>query len=136
MSKFTSVAPHLFQAYYNWLNENGVRVDIIIDNRSHDSKVLKQYEDEYGCVRLNISPAAIRDVFINNDFISFQARFNGVAAAITLNYQCILGILYKGPDDNNYYVPMHPGYDTVTDFEPPAPNPPAPKGRPTLKVVK
>jgi stringent starvation protein B len=89
------------------------------------------YVDE-GRIVLNVSPNAVRDLSLGNDLIAFEARFGGTAFAISLPPDAVLGV-YARENGKGMLFPEE-GMDEPP--QPPTPEPPAPGGRPSLKVVK
>ena len=81
-----------------------------------------------GQIVLNISPNAVVGLELGNDLVTFNGRFGGVATDIVVPTPAILGIYAR--ENGQGMV-----FDEVEAPDGP-PEPPAGRGRPSLKVVK
>lgn len=87
----TSNRPYLLRALYEWILDNNMTPHIVVDATAGGIRVpLEHVEDNQ--IVLNILPAAVRDLQIGNDAVSFNARFNGRAREIYVPMQSILAI--------------------------------------------
>jgi len=81
----------------------------------------------------------VRDLQIDNDFVSFVARFSGISQGVIVPIKAVLAIYAR----ENGHGMMFPESDNATDDEP-APNdsstgadqPKRPRSRATLRVIK
>lgn len=87
----TSSKPYLLRALYEWILDNGLTPHVIADAGSADVEVPPQAVQD-GRVVLNVSPSATRNLVMENDAISFQARFNGVSREIWMPMTAVLAI--------------------------------------------
>lgn len=74
----TSSKPYLIRALYDWIVDNGCTPHLVVEVRDERVQVPTQYVKD-GAIVLNIAPGAVRDLVLGNDYISFHARFGGVA---------------------------------------------------------
>ncbi len=74
----TSSKPYLIRALYDWIVDNGCTPHLVVEVRDERVRVPVQYVKD-GAIVLNIAPGAVRDLVLGNDYISFHARFGGVA---------------------------------------------------------
>jgi stringent starvation protein B len=82
MGNTTSTKPYLIRALHEWCNDNGVTPYIVV---AVDSTVDVPKESvRNGEVVLNISIDATSGLLLNNDYISFKARFGGVPRDIVV----------------------------------------------------
>jgi stringent starvation protein B len=100
-----------------------------------------------GQIVLNVSPTAVRHLHMDNDAVSFEGRFGGVAHTLYVPIGAILGI-YARENGQGMVFDIEPpmGEDSEVELEeelgpeddapPPGGRPPRPAGRPSLKVVK
>lgn len=133
----TSSQPYLLRALNEWLVDNGMTPQILIDTRHPDLKVPDSLRGQEKLV-LNISSSAVRDLLLDNDYVSFVARFSGVSQGVLIPVEAVQaiyarengqGMMFPEPD------PARPG-DNSDDPEP-GPNPPARSpSRARLKVIK
>lgn len=88
-----STKPYLIRSIYDWC----------IDSSFTPYVSVKAYPDldipiEYvnnGEIVFNISAKAVHELIINNDFISFTARFNGVSRKLEIPFTAVKGIFAK-----------------------------------------
>lgn len=130
----TSNRPYLIRALYEWLVDNGLTPYLLVDARAEQARVPMDYAED-GRIVLNVTPTAVRDLQMGNDWISFSARFGGRAHEIMLPLPAVLGIYAREngqgmlfPEESAAATPDSPGQDP--DDRPPAPT------RPSLRVVK
>ncbi len=74
----TSSKPYLIRALYDWIVDNGCTPHLVVEAKDERVRVPTQYVKD-GTIVLNIAPGAVRDLVLGNDYISFNARFGGVA---------------------------------------------------------
>ena len=87
----TSTKPYLVRALYEWINDNKCTPYIIVNAEADDVEVPRQYVED-GRIILNVSAEAVRDLQINNEYLEFNARFNGVATQVYTPISAILAI--------------------------------------------
>ncbi|MNP59290.1 hypothetical protein D3C76_1542750 [compost metagenome] len=100
-----------------------------------------------GQIVLNISPSAVRSLHMDNEAVSFEGRFGGVAHTLYVPIGAILGI-YARENGQGMVFELEPSLmegeeleddDVEPDDDGPPEGggqPPRPTGRPSLKVVK
>lgn len=99
-----------------------------------------------GQIVLNISPSAVRSLHMDNDAVSFEGRFSGVAHSLFVPVGAILGIYARENGQGMVFElesPMDGDELEEDDVQPDddgppegGGQPPRPSGRPSLKVVK
>ena len=87
----TPSKPYLIRGLYQWLLDNQVTPYILVDASDEDVMVPPGVANN-GKVVLNLSPSAIQNFEMTNDYLSFSARFNGVAQDIYCPIASILAI--------------------------------------------
>jgi len=130
--KMISNRPYLMRAMYDWIVDNEWTPHLQIDANFPGVDAPTEYADE-GVLILNISPEAVMFFRIENDWISFQARFGGIERKVGFPPESVLAIFAK---ENGHGMPFSP--------EPYPEEPPKPKEgksadkpkRPHLSVVK
>ena len=120
----TSSVPYLLRGLYEWILDNGCTPYLVLDATVDGAYVPEEYVKE-GQIVLNISPSAVRDLQIEQDFLSFDGRFQGVAMGIYAPINAVLGIVARENGEGMWFP--------KEDDDNPDPTPPSP---PTLKVVK
>ena len=125
----TSSRPYLIRAIYQWIVDNGLTPHLLVNAGAEHVQVPTQYVDN-GKIVLNISPGAVKDLDLGNDWVMFNARFAGTAMDLSFPPSAVLAIYAKENGQGMLFNEEEGG-------EPEPPEPPAPKpGRPSLKVVK
>lgn len=145
----TPSRPYLLRGLYEWLNDNGLTPLLIVDATVAGVEVPLEYVQD-GQITLNISPSAAQGVMIENEAVSFNARFNGVVHNVYVPMAGVLAIFARenalgmgfglepaadalqvaGEDDD----PTPSGPDGSGSGESKSDEPK--KERPTLRVVK
>ena len=77
----TSSKPYLVRALYEWILDNDHTPYILVDTGS-DQVLIPAGIASDGKVVLNVAPAAVQNLDMNNESLSFSARFNGVADGV------------------------------------------------------
>ena len=122
-----SSVPYLIRAINEWILDNDSTPYLIVDATMEDVSVPMEYVKD-GQIVLNISPNAVVGLEMGNDLIQFNGRFGGVATDIIVPIGAILGIYAR--ENGQGMV-----FDAAEEPDGP-PEPPAGRGRPSLKVVK
>ncbi|WP_438971634.1 ClpXP protease specificity-enhancing factor [Methylophaga sp.] len=132
----TSQKPYLVRAIHEWLLDNQCTPYVLVNTRHEGVQVPWDYVKDERIV-LNIAPDAIRDLLIDNEWISFSARFAGKPMDVFIPIISIQAIYGKENNEGMFFP--------EEDHEPPPPSDDEPdettpvskgKGRPSLKVVK
>ena len=126
----TSSKPYLVRALYQWILDNDKTPHILIDTTARQVLIPPGVGDD-GTAVLNLAPQAVQDLEMNNDYLSFSARFNGVAG----NVYCLMGIYARETGTGMMFPPEEgdAGDDKSADDKSAAGD--KQKG-PTLKVIK
>ena len=148
--EFTSNKPYLLRAIYEWALDNDATPHVLISAIDSRVDVPQQFVEDDKII-LNISPSAANNMLIDNDGISFSARFGGKPFTIYSPIGSVLA-LYASETGEGMSFEVETFDDTPPDG--PDDQPPSPKSvpdsnisslkkasnktkkRPTLKVVK
>ncbi|GAA0580243.1 ClpXP protease specificity-enhancing factor [Halomonas salifodinae] len=155
-----SSRPYLARALYQWLLDNDQTPYIVVDAERPGVVVPTQFVQN-GQIVLNIAPTAVRDLSMDNEAITFGARFSGQPMQVVVPGEALVALYARenGVGMVFGHEPVMPGYDDAVEVEEPeaaAEGPelssvesdtevsddaggerPAPKkGRPSLRVVK
>lgn len=136
-----STKPYLVRAIYEWCTDSGLTPYLVVAVGKHTRVPLEYAKD--GQVVLNISQSATRNLLIGNDLIQFSARFGGVSRDIEVPMDAVASIYAReNAQGLSFPVEQAAGEDGVeaslshpSSDEPDDP-PPAPRGKPQLKIVK
>ena len=145
--------PYLIRAIHEWLLDNNMTPYMLVDAMNEQAEIPQEYV-ENGKIVLNISPVAVNNLNLGNEWISFDARFGGRSFPILIPIQAVLGIFAResnqhgimfDPDElvandaeQKPAAPVLRAVDTQTsaqdddDAQPQRP----PRGKPTLRRIK
>ncbi len=124
----TSTRPYLIRAIHEWCSDNGYTPHITVAVDGSVQVPMEYVKD--GEIVLNIGLAATTQLRLDNDFISFNARFGGVAREIMLPVDRVVAVFAR---ENGQGM----AFPKVASSEPPSATvaAAAPK-RPTLTRIK
>ena len=100
----TSSKPYLIRALYEWLLDNQATPYMLADT-SHPDVMIPRGIASDGKVVLNLAPSAINNLEMTNDYVSFSARFNGVAQDIYCPIASILAIYARENGEGMMFNP-------------------------------
>ena len=124
----TPKRPYLLRAFYEWIVDNGMTPHIMVDARSAQVKVPRQFVKD-GSIVLNVSMTAANNLMMDNDQVTFNARFSGKSMSIYLPMWSIMAI-YSRETQDGLHFPLEEYAESVAlpDVETPA-------ARPSLATV-
>lgn len=129
---------YLIRALNEWILDNGWTPHLVIDAEIQGVMVPQQFISD-GQIVLNIAPSAVQGVMIDNEAVSFSARFGGVPMNVFAPMVSVLAI-YARENGQGMGFGSEPGvealYEEEPDNDPEPPEKPKAKARPSLKVVK
>lgn len=135
MSGMTPNRPYLIRALYEWIVDNNLTPHLLIDAEEERVSVPEQFVQD-GRIVLNISPDAVHNMNLGNEFIEFSARFGGIEMDVCAPPRSVLGI-YAKENGRGMLFPEEDDSDAEPPPEAPVPPTPGTGGRkPTLKIVK
>ena len=148
MSDETTVAavssqrPYLLRAIHEWISDNGMTPHLLV-NADYPGVHVPPGTAKDGKVVLNIAERAVGQLSLGNEYITFGARFGGVAHEVFVPVAAVLAIYSRETGQGMALPDDIPGTDSATpdddDTPPPSapPEAPPPSGkRPFLRVVK
>jgi stringent starvation protein B len=86
--------PYLLRALYDWICDNHLTPYLLVDATGDDLNIPFEFVEDNKIV-LNISPSAVRDLDLSNDYISFKARFSGKSMDVYFPVEAVLAIYAK-----------------------------------------
>lgn len=86
-----SSRPYLARALYQWLLDNDLTPYIVVDAEQPGVEVPRQFVQN-GQIVLNLSPSAVRDLVIENEALSFGARFGGRPMRVMVPTSALIAI--------------------------------------------
>jgi len=93
--------PYLIRAIYDWCIDNGFTPYILslIGNKTIVPDALSGSKE----IILNLSPQSIKNLFIDDDGVSFKGRFNGNTHNILIPVNSVLGVYAKENGDGIFF---------------------------------
>ncbi len=125
-----SIKPYFIRSIYEWITDNHMTPHLLVDAEHPDVVVPVDYI-ENGKIALNIKPAAVQGLSLENDDISFDASFSGQPMHIHVPTVAVLAIYAK---ENGKGMAFDPNEEEDDDDIPPSP--PKHSTKPNLKIVK
>lgn len=106
-----SSRPYLARALYQWLLDNDQTPYIVVDAERSGVVVPEQFVQN-GQIVLNIAPTAVRDLFLENDAITFSARFGGKPMQVIVPIEALVALYARenGVGMVFGHEPVMPGY--------------------------
>ncbi|MFI8744955.1 ClpXP protease specificity-enhancing factor [Pseudomonas sp. NPDC077186] len=135
-----SSRPYLVRALYEWIVDNDCTPHLLVNAEYPGVQVPPGFASD-GQIVLNASPNAVRHLHMDNQAVSFEGRFGGVAHSLYIPAAAILAI-YARENGQGMVFDMEPPQADDEDEQgpdddgPSGGEPPRPSGRPSLKVVK
>ncbi len=136
-ASITSSRPYLIRAVHEWLCDNSLTPQLIVDAEYPGVQVPREHVQD-GLIVLNVSLTAVSGLNLGNEAIEFAARFGGKSRSIRVPVDAVLG-LHARENSVGMSFPReetHPANDGGDGDD----TPPAPDGggssRPALRVVK
>lgn len=128
--------PYLARAIYEWICDNQLTPYLLVDATQPHTSVPVQFVKD-GQIVLNIVPHAVHQLVMNNDAISFSARFGGVAQNIYVPFASVIGIYARENGQGLFFDPSeYENMSPVTTEEiAEISETEAPKKKPSLRIV-
>lgn len=86
--------PYLLRALYDWICDNHLTPYLLVDATGDDLSIPFDFVEDNKIV-LNVSPSAVRDLDLSNDYINFKARFSGQSMNVYFPVNAVLAIYAK-----------------------------------------
>jgi stringent starvation protein B len=87
----TPTRPYLLRAMHEWMSDNSQTPLVVIDANAEAVTVPEQHVKD-GRIILNISWSATQNLVMDNEQISFTARFSGVPSQVLVPIAAVKGI--------------------------------------------
>ncbi len=146
--------PYMLRAFYEWLVDNDLTPHLVVDATLPGVRVPLEFVQD-GQIILNIVPRAVGNLELGNEAVSFNARFGGRPHSVIVPLYAVQAIYARENGAGTMFEPEE-AYQGVFEeqeveqtsdseiaqdsdvtsetFEPE--DPPRPKGKPSLRVVK
>src|SRR5690554_4476627 len=110
VARMTSHRPYLLRALYEWIADNGMTPHLLVDATRAGVRV-PAHTVKDGRVVLNVAERAVARLAMDNEAVSFTARFGGVSQAVLVPVGAVLAIYAR-----------ETGQGMALPEEPPAPD--------------
>tara|TARA_Y100000748_G_scaffold165176_1_gene138185 strand:+ start:498 stop:893 length:396 start_codon:yes stop_codon:yes gene_type:complete len=92
--KTTSKKPYFIRAMFEWISDNGYTPHLLIDASFENMSIPRKFVKNER-ITLNISSSATRNLNIDSNMISFDARFEGKTMNVQLPYEAVINIFAR-----------------------------------------
>lgn len=127
----SSHRPYLLRALNEWIADNGMTPHLLVDAMRPGVQVPPQAVSD-GKVVLNIAERAVARLLIDNETVSFTARFGGVSHPVVVPISAVLAI-YARETGQGMALPDDASAPGPQDQPPGPENPPPDDGAPSPK---
>ncbi len=139
----TSTKPYLLRAIFEWAEDNGFTPQVLVDANVEGVEVPQAHVVD-GQIVLNISSSAVQLHVMDNECLSFSARFSGVEQDIFIPIDGVVAIFARENSQGIFFEDGETGSEPDPDLPPPAPKEPTPlntktkpkKSNSHLKIIK
>ncbi|MEO1888903.1 MAG: ClpXP protease specificity-enhancing factor [Cycloclasticus sp.] len=128
----TPLKPYLVRALHQWIIDNGQTPYLLVDAKFDGVEVPSSYISDNKII-LNTHPDAIQDWALDNNSISFSARFSGRSENLYIPINAVLAAYAK---ENGKGMMFDERFEDDMPPEPDAPKPTKKSKKPVLKIVK
>ncbi|MCK6264803.1 ClpXP protease specificity-enhancing factor [Vibrio sp. ZSDE26] len=162
IENMTPRRPYMLRAFYEWLVDNDLTPHLVVDATMAGVRVPQEFIQD-GQIILNIAPRAVGNLELGNEAITFSARFSGRPHSVIAPLYAVQAIYARENGAGTMFDPEEAYLDSETRAEEsidespvsglssvseevvsedtleektPSEEPPKPKGRPSLRVVK
>ncbi len=124
MADVTSRRPYLIRAIYDWVLDNGLTPHLLVAADAAGVEVPGEFVTEDSRITINVSPTAVRNLELGNDWIHFSARFSGRPFQVNVPPGAVLalyarengeGMLFGEAEDPPDPPPTDTGGDNDSD---------------------
>lgn len=115
----TSTKPYLMRAIFEWAEDNGFTPQVLVNAEAEDVEVPAAHIVD-GQIVLNISSSAVQLHVMDNECLSFSARFSGIEQDIFLPIDSILAIFARENSQGIFFEDMD---EEELDPDPNSPTP-------------
>ncbi len=152
--------PYMLRAFYDWLVDNDLTPHLVVAATLPGVRVPEEFIQD-GQIILNIAPRAVGNLELGNEAITFNARFGGRPHSVIVPLYAVQAIYARENGAGTMFEPEEAYMSEFEDEEEmiveedisplsvasevtevesnevtPDDEPPRPKGRPSLRVVK
>lgn len=107
--------PYIVKALYDWLLDNDLTPHLLVDAAQEDVIVPLQFVED-GQIVMNINPSAVRNFYMDDQAISFNARFSGQPMDVYIPMKAMLAI-YARENGQGMGFGGEPGVEAYLEAE-------------------
>jgi len=134
--------PYLLRALYEWIVDSGEVPNVLVDAEIYGVVVPSEHVRD-GQIVLNISPQAVRNLSLGNDYVMCEGRFSGRSVELILPIESVRAIYCRDSgqglafDDEDLLEGEGDGElgADVTQASQPTNGPKPPGDKPKLRLV-
>lgn len=126
-SSMTSSRPYLLRALNEWILDNGMTPHILVEATAEGAVLPREYATD-GKIVFNISAAAVRDLAITDQAVTFHARFGGRSHPIQIPMHAVRAIYARENGKGMIFAEDGPADRSG--------EPSKAEAKPSLKVIK
>ena len=143
MSEIASTKPYLVRALHEWCVDQGMTPHLLVAVDAQTRVPVAYVKD--GEIVLNLNYSATKDLQMDNEAITFAARFGGVSHNLSVPMSAVRGIFARENGQGMFFQPEEEegaAADSGPEEAAPLPSPdsekkkPATGKKPSLKLVK
>lgn len=97
--------PYFLRAFHEWLTDNNFTPYLVVD-ATHDELVAPLEYANNGTLTLSISYQATHNLHMDNEFLSFSARFGGISRDLWIPMPAVLALFAK--ENPEHILPFDP----------------------------
>ncbi len=129
--------PYLLRAIYEWTNDNNLTPYLLVNAEEQGVTVPRQHVQD-GQIVLNIAPHAVHQMLMDQDAVSFNARFGGVSQELYIPMYAVLGLYARENGQGLFFDPQEydrpqPATSNQPETDHAEPQPPTKK--PSLRIL-
>lgn len=133
MSEPTSTKPYLIRALHEWCSDNGLTPHLLVSVNAYTQVPMTYVKD--GEIVLNLNYSATKGLLIDNDAITFSARFNGVSTDLYIPMNAVRGLFARENGQGMFFeIEAEPAVVPEAEEQPAQDK--SDKKKPSLKLVK
>lgn len=134
MTEFTSTKPYMVRAIHEWCVDNGCTPHLLVAVDSH-TRVPMAYVKN-GEIVLNVNYSATKDLQMDNEAITFSARFGGVSQHLYVPMHAVKGIFARENGQGMFFEIGAPAEASEAKEVAPEDKIAIKSKKPTLTIVK
>jgi len=100
----TPTRPYLLRAFFEWIHDNDMTPYLLVEASSPDVVVPQDFV-ENGRIVLNISPDAVVDLTLENEFVAFNAQFLGAPFDVYIPIEAVKAVYAKETGRGMFFRP-------------------------------